>query len=247
MKCPVRQWPVVFFLAGCGDPSSAGETDIVASEGDDDDGGDDATVDEDRPPPPSGCGDGVLEGVIYLERGPEELDRLDGIGTVTGDVVIDKTDVASLEGFECLIEIGGNLHIFGNAQLTDLHGLDNLWRVHGHVVISENHAIEDLDALTGLRFVGTSAALTSVTIRHNDGLRAIGGLSSLKVIRGNLIIQLNDLLQHIDGLTDLRVVDGLFGVTKNPSLCLSSINTVGERLTQSPAPGSSTQDNDPDC
>ena len=211
-----------------------------------DDGGDD-DIAEQRPPTPQGCGDGVLEGAIYLERGPEELARLDGIGTVTGDVVIDKTDAQTLDGFQCVVEIMGDLHIFGNTQLTDLHGLDNLWRVHGHVIVSENPAIVDLDALTGLTFVGTTFEPTSLVVKNSDGLETISGLQSLTEIHGSLIIQFNPVLRAIDGLRGLRVMDGLFAVTQNPQLCLSSVNAVGEGLTEGPASGSSTRANDSGC
>lgn len=240
-------------LAACADTSDSEQADATGSS--ESDGGGDDSVAAERPPTPAGCGDGVLEGAIYLERGPEELARLDGIGTVTGDVVIDKTDAESLAGFECLVEIGGDLQIFGNAQLGNLGGFDNLWRVKGHVVISENPLLTDIDALDGLTYAGRNDTgdfgeklrIGGLVIKSNPSLQAISGLGSLREITGSLIIQYNEALTSMDGLDGLRLVDGLFAVTHNPALCLSSINAVGEGLTQSPDEGSSTRNNDPGC
>jgi hypothetical protein len=256
----VRSHLVLLLVCGtaaCSDPGGGEDTEASSgsSAGDAGDDADDAIADM-KPPPPEGCEDGILEGAIYLERGPEELDRLQGIGTITGDVVIDKTDAQSLEGFECIVEIGGDLQIFGNAALTDLHGLDNLWRVKKHVVISENAALTDIDALSGLTHAGailpdedTGQLLRvgGLVVKSNPSLGAISGLGSLREVTGSLIIQFNEALENIDGLEGLRVVDGLFAVTHNPSLCLSSINGVGARITEGPDEGSSTRSNDPGC
>jgi hypothetical protein len=240
-------------LTACSDPGGSADTEDAG--GSSSESGVDPIA-QMKPPPPEGCGDGILEGAIYLERGPEELDRLQGIGTITGDVVIDKTDVQTLEGFACIVEIGGDLQIFGNPQLTDLHGLDNLWRVKKHVVISENAALTDIDALSGLTYAGAIAPdpdtgqllrVGGLVVKSNPSLTAISGLGSLREVTGSLIIQFNEALKNIDGMHGLRVVDGLFAVTHNPSLCLSSINGVGAGITEGPDEGSSTRSNDGGC
>ena len=240
VKWSLCAWGVALVLAGCADPAEDMDTS--------DSGGDDDPVDDEysseRPPTPEGCGEGVYEGSIYLERGPEELTKLEGVSTIVGHLVIDKTDVTNLDDFSCIVEVGGDVHIFGNQNLTELSGMDNLWAVGGNVIVAENHAITDFNGLNGLMFVGTPAANTSVVVRNMDGMSELNGFAALREIEGDLYIQFNELLAHMDGMQKLRHVFGIFAVTHNPKLCITSINTVGEGLRESPEPGSSTIAND---
>jgi hypothetical protein len=235
---------VALALGACGGGDADGETD-AAEESDDGPVSDEYS--EERPATPAGCGDAVYDGSVYLERGPQELEKIAGVGTITGHLVIDKTGITSLDGFECIVEVGRDVHIFGNQSLTDLRGMDNLWRVRGNVIVAENGAITDFDAFPGLMFVGERAAPASVVVRNMDAMTDMTGFSALREIEGDLYVQFNNQLRGMDGMRALRFVFGIFAVTHNAKLCITSINGVGEGLAESPEPGSTTIANDNGC
>lgn len=63
-------------------------------------------------------------------------------------------DLASLDGLECLSQIGGDLTIWQTTALTDIDGLVSVYYVGGNLQIGQffagNQVLEDLDGLVHL-------------------------------------------------------------------------------------------------
>ncbi|MCH9686247.1 MAG: hypothetical protein K0V04_32745 [Deltaproteobacteria bacterium] len=198
--------------------------------------------------------DGVLMGSAIIAEGLDTPDVLVGIREVTGSVRINSIDVTNLDFMECLQTVGGDVTIFGNDQLTNVDGLWSLTDIGTNFIFTENDALIDFDGLPNVVELGNS-----LVIRHNDTLTTISGLHQLTTVH-DLIVQNNDALLDIDGLgglTTLTAIElapgfdevGTFSVSANPTLCISSVNCVGEGITDPsrPPPDWTTQGNDDRC
>jgi hypothetical protein len=173
-----------------------------------------------------------------------DLAKLDGIRTIEGELQIDKTGLTNLDVLGCIEEVGGELTIFGNAELIDVTGLGALTRVGDSFILSENTALPELVGIDALTQVGGSTI-----IQGNVAMTGLSGLTSLATIVGAINFRSNDSLEHIDGLGALRTVGSQLAITQNPSLCISSVNRVGEGITDpSEIPDNwSTRSNDESC
>jgi len=196
------------------------------------------------PPPPVDCSaaDGVIEGSVLIEDGGDDPSILEGVVRVEGALRINRTALINLDFMACLQEVGGDVTIFGNEQLTDVDGLWSLTTIGTDFVFSQNDAIEVFDGLPNV-----SVIPGSVVIRENASLLRIDGFHSLveleglgedpetgEPIGGQLVIQANPMLERIDGLLGLRVIHGAITTTANPVLCLSSVYSVVECMEEAP-------------
>ncbi|MEM9455156.1 MAG: hypothetical protein AAGF11_13325 [Myxococcota bacterium] len=174
----------------------------------------------------------------------DDLAQLDGLRAIQGELQVDKTTFTDLDFLGCIEQVGNSLTIFGNDALTNVDGLAALQRVGGTFAFSENDAVTDLDGVRDLTEVSGN-----VIIQNNATMTGISGLSSLATIGSAINIRSNPVLEHIDGLRGLRSVGGQLAITQNPSLCLSSVNVVGEGITSpSTIPDNwSTRANNDDC
>ncbi|MEM1126143.1 MAG: T9SS type A sorting domain-containing protein [Bacteroidota bacterium] len=164
-------------------------------------------------------------------------------GVCDGDLVISGTTLTSLEGFEGLTAVRGNLDIRDNVALTSIQGLENLSSIGAGLLIADNDALTSLRGLEGIKslslegglalFIGRNASLTTmrglerlrrvrgdVTIRENPLLTDMRGLENLISIggTGSLYIFENDAVTDLKGLGNLDVVDGSISISDNPSL-----------------------------
>jgi len=204
---------------------------------------------------PLECGTMTRPGHLVIES-EADLAELDGVRAIEGELQIDSTSFTNLDFLGCIEEVGGELTIFGNAQLTDLSGLDRLQRVGDSFIFSENTAVPELAGLGALTEIGGIVEVDgvpqsrgSLIIQGNHAMTGISGFTSLTTIRGALNIRDNDALEHIDGLRGLRTLGTQFAVTQNPSLCISSVNQVGAGITDPATPRDdwSTRANDDEC
>lgn len=219
---------VVLLLAACGDDGPGGSGDSA------DTSADGSNLD---------CGNETLPTYLIIE-GEDDLGALDGVRVIQGELQINRTSFANLDFLGCIEEVQGEFTIFGNAELTDLSGLDHLERLGAGFIFSENAGPTELDGLPALTEIGGS-----VVIQGNPSLTGISGMTSVSTIGGALNIRDNDLLEHIDGLRGLRTLGTQFAVTHNPSLCISSVNQVGAGITDPAQPRDdwSTRANDDSC
>jgi hypothetical protein len=193
--------------------------------------------------PAGECGTATHAGHIVIE-GTDDLAVLEGVREIEGELQLNRTPFSNIDFLGCIERVGGELTIFGNAQLIDLSGLDRLEHVGAGFIFSENAGPTELAGLGALTEVEGS-----VVIQGNPSLTAVSGLQSLATIGGALNIRDNDLLENIDGLRGLRTLGTQFAVTHNPSLCISSVNVVGAGITDPAVPGDdwSTRANDDSC
>lgn len=222
-----------------------------------------------------GVYEGVV--VIDPENGgmlPEDV--LSGISVLENDLFISNTTYTSLDFLHCLTEVHGDIKIYNNYFLQDLSGTDGLTKVgrlpeltptagnpnfidegKGSITISGNPILPEINGFNGITQIGemddtqpSSMQLSpqSLVIRNNDVATTLSGFTGLRLIYASLIIQENDALLDIDGLMGLQGVGGAFSVTRNPALCISSVNAIGGGLDVLGEPeNSTTTQNDDSC
>jgi hypothetical protein len=130
--------------------------------------------------------------------------------------------------------VDGDLEITGNAALTSI-SLPNLTKVTGLLNLAGNTAIKTIDvtklATTGHVEIADHPQLTSLTgfaataingdfaIRNNQALTALGTMSSLYRVTGNLTIDNNTALGSLAAFTtSVKFVDKALTITNNSSL-----------------------------
>lgn len=189
----------------------------------------------------------VLEG-DYAIRSREDIARLRKLGgdsfSITGGLLIMRSDLTSLEGLGNLTGIGRSLEIRFNESLTSLNGLDRLTSVgdslmdtgaplgqspapeiqpqtsngkRAHVV--EGFIVTDNPLLTTMEGVERLAFVGGgLSLIYNSTLHSLQALSNLTHIRGSVDILANDALASLDGLQQLTGVEGYLEVGVNRSL-----------------------------
>jgi len=240
-----------------GDASTA--VDSTSSEPPETSGGLEMDCHDDRviPPAPVDCSGASMsiDGSVLIEEG-DDPSILEGVVEVSGAIRINRTDLANLDFMACVRKVGADVTIFGNDQLTNVDGLWSLTDIGTELVFSQNDALVDFDGLPNLESVAGS-----VTITENASLETVTGFHTLvrldgmgvdengNLSGGNLLIRANPVLQHIDGFGEMKVINGVFGVTNNPALCISSVICVVEGIVQPSTPPDSwsTVANDGSC
>jgi hypothetical protein len=166
-----------------------------------------------------------------------------GYTAVSGWLEVFETEAQCLDFLACMQEVGHDVTIYGNDNLTSVSGLDALADVgtfdDGSIIVGSNQALEDFDGFNGLETIPGS-----LSIRMHDALTRVSGLSRLETIGIDITIQQNPVLSDLPGLHDLVRVLGRFIVTQNPALCISEIETVGADLTEGPDGGSTASNKD---
>ncbi len=198
------------------------------------------------------------------------IDALEGISVIDGDLLVTHASYFSLDFLECITEVRGDIQIYDNPFLIDLSGTNNIVKVgrlpeplatdptmmdmgKGTITISANAALVQISGFAQLPQIGEqdpntgALAQQSLVIRQNPAAETITGFDSLTTIFGSLIIQENDALQDIDALKVLQNIGGGYTVTRNPNLCLSSVNCVGGGLLNFDPEFSTTSMNNDDC
>lgn len=161
----------------------------------------------------SSSGPGVLQGNLVVDATDtaSDLAQLAGKWCVTGDLTINRTGLANLDGLSGVVEVGGNLGIgasvpgcsypcaYGNGALTSLHGLEHLRRVGGTLTLQEqpgDAGLTDLLGLSGLKHLGSLRIDSALVLQDLHGLE---GLTSI----GDLSVQSADRLSSLSGLENL--------------------------------------------
>jgi hypothetical protein len=149
-----------------------------------------------------------------------------GCTTITGMLSIsgnDITDLTPLSGIDSL----GSLYITNNANLENLHGLEEI-KVIGHtcpcifpgLVLDNNGKLSNIDGLSGLT---SSAGLVKIT--NNPVLTNINGLSHLTVLGDgvdyavqSIVIQNNPRLESLAGFSGISGTVGSIDISNNNAL-----------------------------
>ena len=156
---------------------------------------------------------------------------------VDGDVIVHGDDVTDLDMLECVREITGRLHIYGNDALVDVSGVYWLERLGGDLLVFDNDALVEFDGLAVLQALEQREHETQPTWRVDSGLaivrnaslQRIRGLAALEVVPGGVFIRDNPSLSNIEGLAGLETVETL-AITHNAQLCPLALAGVTDTL-----------------
>ncbi len=177
------------------------------------------------------------------------LDSLNSIEIINGDLIVQYTSVENFEGLGSLTSVGGDVFIqennnlinflgleglsyfekevgvFSNASLVNFEGLENVERMESEVIIAFNPSLENLEGLENLEQTG------SLSIWGNDNLLSLEGLLSLININGSLLFDENASLINLTGLENLENVFSSVYIWDNINLVnfegLENLDSIG--------------------
>ena len=165
----------------------------------------------------------------------DELARLQ-VDTITGNLVIDETELTSLDAFNSLRHVGGNLDIGGdnlnegNLRLVSLSGFDELESIGGRLFVSRNTSLPTFAGFGKLNRIGGQLNIFGNNVLSSlarfDALRHIGALLGERI--HPISIFSNSALSTCCGIFAFAQSPLLFGYTLGGSGRLSvSINSQG--------------------
>ncbi len=144
----------------------------------------------------------------------ESLRELQGINKSNDDIDIIGNDLLeNLEGLQNIVEIEGNLSIWGNASLLSTAELSEVVEVGELIWIISNDSLETLEGLNKLETSGSG-----IRVSGNDALVTIDAFKALQHIKGGLDIYSNDSLKSLAGFNNLRVIDADLDISRNATL-----------------------------
>ena len=156
-----------------------------------------------------------------------------GCQIIEGDVVINGNEISSLSQLEVLSQIIGDLRIYGNNNLVDLSGLQNIFSIGGNLIIGEtnkgnNPSLQNLNGLQSLLSVGGDLQINS-----NPQLLDISQLTSLGTIQGDLVVYDNPVLISLEGLQNIEPdgIESLY-IHKNISLATCTAESICEVIAE---------------
>jgi hypothetical protein len=168
-----------------------------------------------------------------------------GCTEIEGDVIIGILDVGSdidnLNELDVLTTIGGNLNIYFT-WLPNLSGLENLTSVGGVLEISYNEYLENLSGLENLSVVH------GLVLHTNENLTNISALSSLDSILnpGRLFIINDHLLTTLEDIADIKLIEVPLIISLNSSLYDCDVQSICDYLAD-PNGYISIDENAPGC
>lgn len=110
-----------------------------------------------------------LAGLQHLTNIGAEDDSFSGQLVISDCPLLE--NLADLENLKSVSSLGLN----GNASLKNLSGLENLDTIRAGFVFFENHALENLNALAGVK----SALQGNIILRNNDALTTLNGIGNM--------------------------------------------------------------------
>lgn len=154
------------------------------------------------------------------------LQGLENISSIGGDLIIRTNGgLSSLEGLEGLVSIGGMLSIENCVGLYNLKGLDNLSTVN-RITIDQNTSLENIE-LESLGYLPGNLEIT------NQNNLANISLNTLLQIGGDLLIE-QSFFDEFTGFQNLRSVDGYFIIRgtyfETPIQGLAAIDSISKGL-----------------
>lgn len=159
----------------------------------------------------------VLDDTLNLSNDVRDLEGLETLRVVTGDLVIQgTTELAGLTGLDNLQQLGGGIVLIENQKLESLAGLNQLAEIGGNLTVLNNPALTDISALKSATF-GSSI---SITLADNDGLLSLDGLEGVTQAYTYVIADLN-ALQDVSALGTLSRVDQM---TITANVAMSELN-----------------------
>jgi hypothetical protein len=158
------------------------------------------------------CQGGVVRSGTVTARNAADLQGLEGVNCVDGDLLITGVDRENLSSLKSLGVVTGELVVVANPGLTSLAGLDELTFVGGTFLVQAN---EQLISLAGISKFARSSAFAVV---GNPMLTSMKGLERFNACPGNLRIANNDAMTSLQGLENIEQCNESIAVTGNNAL-----------------------------
>lgn len=165
-------------------------------------------------------GEVTLKGDVTIGSSAD-LDGLQCVTAVEGDLNIESDIVRSLDSLERLQRVEGSLTIERAGSLQSLRGLDALRRIEGDLIIGRNALLRDLSGLDALTVVEGA-----VSISRNPSLEELTGLESLASVGGDLQVS-DTAVRDLAVFRRLQSVSGVMQLSSNPRL--KSLDGLGAR------------------
>lgn len=172
--------------------------------------------------------------VTITSENEKDLNKLEDIDSIDGDLILDSINTPSLGTFnklkkvhtliikncENLVDIIGfnaledvkNIEISGNDSLKYIYGFSRLFKknhsIDGHIKIVKNKQLKSVAFLRGLQSTASSLYL------YQNDLTDLKGLEELKEVNASLSLSSNRL-EDISALSNLNFVNGMLGLSNN--------------------------------
>lgn len=159
------------------------------------------------------------EGPLVLAR-PADVEALLGVAVIDGDLIITGSEITTLEWLSDLRCVRGRLAVEDTTALGTLEGLEGLVAIEQDLELHRNLALESVEALSSLRFLGPfrSSADADLSIVGNPRLAALSGLGGVPELRGDLVVRSNAALTSLAGLDGIASVWGDVTLSGNAAL-----------------------------
>ena len=146
------------------------------------------------------CAENVMTGSVTITS-LAELEALQDVTHVTGELSILELDSELIPGLDCLESVDGSLSLSLNPNATRITGFPRLERIGENLFIDENPALTAVDGFPRMRTIGGGLYLqvnrSNPTIGGFDALYSIGG--ALHFESGSYTIVDFSSLERIDG------------------------------------------------
>ena len=169
-----------------------------------------------------------LEGVTRIDGGISidppvtslDFSPLDSLVELSGGFSLFPSDLTSIDGFNCLTDIGFNFLFFDNSNLESISGFNSLTSIAGDLTIFNSPSLTSISGFSALTSVGEDLSITD-----NEILINIPEFPALTSVRGDVQISSNSLLSSISGFNALTT--GSLRIRLNPNLTsISGLNLL---------------------
>ena len=162
--------------------------------------------------------DEITGSLVIKGENVHDISALSSLKRIGYEMIIDGTNLISLDGLESLQKFEQSLKVQNNPKLVSLSALKNISisRHNGSLYIENNSSLVNLD---GLQFIKN---IFMLFINNNSVLENVDGLINLTSLQHNTEISNNPKLNNLDGLVNAKhtgtaSVPRLW-ITDNPSL-----------------------------
>lgn len=164
---------------------------------------------------------------LYDHPGLDSLDGLQNLSHIGNMLLLDALVCRDFKVFRNLTHVGG-IDIGDNHRVTSLDGFNNLTQLEGDLFIYGNVALTCLDGLQNMTKIGGKLVIGGN--QDNPNLKTLSGLQALTHVNGNLVIKNNTTLCDLTPLDNLEYLGGDLLVTDNAALPLRDAQTFANRL-----------------
>ncbi|WP_133406631.1 hypothetical protein [Parashewanella tropica] len=174
----------------------------------------------------------AIEGNMVIHgNGIAAIDNLNSLTRIGQDLTIggvvdggtaDSEFLKSIEGFQALSYLGGDLEVSFNDNLTSIKGFSNLNTVNGSFSIEYSDKLQDLQGFSSLAEVNKDFEVSDTSVTNLDNF------SKLQKVGGGVTVTNDSKLTQIESLKNLLLAKGSLYVSRNKSLkSLEGLNNLG--------------------